>query len=126
MNQNSCPFCTLKPTRVWAENEVGFGVYDEFPITEGHSLVVPKKHVSSIFDLSMVEQAALWALVNEVRSDLRRKCDTTDFNVGINDGPSAGQTVPHAHIHVIPRRPGDVTDPRGGIRWIIPEKAKYW
>lgn len=99
---------------------------DSFPITEGHTLVVPFRHITSIFNLPETDRAALWALVEKVRAALRQKFQVDAFNVGVNDGVDAGQTIGHAHIHVIPRRKGDVPDPRGGIRWVIPNKADYW
>ena len=108
------------------ENAIGVVMWCGFPVTEGHSLVVPKKHVASIYELSADEQAALWALVAEARQWLQDQSHPDGFNIGVNDGAAAGQTVAHAHIHVIPRRTGDVPDPRGGIRWVIPDKARYW
>ena len=99
---------------------------DAFPVAEGHTLVVPKRHVASLFDLAEEEQAALWRLVAQVRGKLASELQPDGFNFGVNDGPAAGQTVMHAHVHVIPRRTGDVADPRGGVRWIVPEKAAYW
>ncbi len=89
-------------------------------------LVVPKRHVASLFDLSEVEQFAVWMLVAKVRATLMAELKPDGFNVGVNDGTAAGQTVMHAHVHVIPRRNGDVADPRGGVRWIMPSKASYW
>ena len=86
----------------------------------------PRAHAASIFDLSPMERSGLWKLVGQVREELKQKYAPDAFNIGINDGFAAGQTVPHAHIHIIPRRKGDVPDPRGGVRWVIPEKAKYW
>ena len=99
---------------------------DAFPISEGHTLVVPRRHVASLFDLTPEEQTELWQLVAHVRAELVDKFHPDAFNIGINDGEAAGQTVPHAHIHVIPRYHGDLADPRGGVRWVIPEKAAYW
>ena len=95
-------------------------------VAEGHSLVVPKRHVASLFDLPDEEQAALWRLVALVRGNLMAELKPDGFNFGVNDGSAAGQTVMHAHVHVIPRRKDDVADPRGGVRWIIPSKAQYW
>ena len=83
-------------------------------------------HVSSLFDLEHETQAALWKMVGEVRSRLDGDLQPDGFNIGLNDGEAAGQTVMHAHIHVIPRWNNDVPDPRGGVRWIIPDKARYW
>ena len=99
---------------------------DNFPISEGHALVIPIRHIESIYDLSEEEQTNLWALVGRVRQTLVEKLHPDGFNIGVNDGAAAGQTIDHAHIHVIPRRKGDVPDPRGGIRWIIPRRALYW
>jgi diadenosine tetraphosphate (Ap4A) HIT family hydrolase len=121
-----CPFCDVDPSRIQLENEVGIAVVDAFPVSEGHILVVPKKHVASLYDLSSSEQAALWQLAGEVRGYLSHKMHPDGFNVGVNDGEAAGQTVMHAHIHVIPRRMGDDPDPRGGVRRVVAGKAQYW
>jgi diadenosine tetraphosphate (Ap4A) HIT family hydrolase len=126
MDQHCCPFCHLEASRIRLENEFAAAFHDAFPIAEGHTLVVPKRHVASLFDLSEEEQAALWRLVALVRAKLMAELKPDGFNVGVNDGPAAGQTVMHAHLHVIPRRAGDVADPRGGVRWIVPGKAQYW
>ena len=121
-----CPFCEPGSERVWMENAIGLVLWDAFPVTEGHTLVVPRTHVGSVYQLSSDEQAVLWALVAEARQRLQDQLYPDGFNIGVNDGAAAGQTVPHAHIHVIPRRTGDVPDPRGGVRWVIPDKARYW
>lgn len=88
--------------------------------------MVPARHVASIFDLTDEERAELWQTVADVRTQLVEDFQPQAFNIGLNDGEAAGQTVPHAHVHVIPRYAGDVIDPRGGVRWVIPEKADYW
>jgi diadenosine tetraphosphate (Ap4A) HIT family hydrolase len=121
-----CPFCDVDPSRIHLENEVGIAIVDAFPVSEGHILVVPKKHVASLYDLSPSEQAALWQLAGEVRAYISERLHPDGFNVGINDGQAAGQTVMHAHIHVIPRRMGDDPDPRGGVRRVVTGKAQYW
>jgi diadenosine tetraphosphate (Ap4A) HIT family hydrolase len=92
----------------------------------GHTLIIPRRHVGSVFDLTHEELLDLHALVVKARERLLKDLHPDAFNIGLNDGPAAGQTVPHAHIHLIPRKTGDVPDPRGGVRWIIPAKAKYW
>jgi diadenosine tetraphosphate (Ap4A) HIT family hydrolase len=125
MDQHRCPFCLRQDARITWENEAARAFPDAFPVTEGHTLVVPKRHVASLFDLPDEEQAALWRLVALVRSKLVSELHPDGFNVGVNDGPAAGQTVLHAHVHVIPRRAGDVADPRGGVRWVVPAKAQY-
>ena len=99
---------------------------DAFPVAEGHTLVVPRKHVGSIYELSTIEQNAIWSLVARVRGQLLAKLAPAGFNIGFNDGLAAGQTVAHAHVHIIPRWRGDVPDPRGGFRWVLPTKAAYW
>ena len=99
---------------------------DAYPLAPGHLLVVPTRHVESLFSLSPEDQTALWALVAEARELLIEELRPDGFNIGVNDGAAAGQTVAHAHVHVIPRREGDVPDPRGGIRWVIPDRAPYW
>ena len=101
-------------------------MWDGFPISAGHTLVVPRLHVASLFELPAPELAAVWEFVARVRAELTTRFGLEAFNIGLNDGRAAGQTVMHAHIHVVPRRDGDVPDPRGGVRWIIPEKADYW
>ena len=126
MDQHRCPFCYVENSRISLENDSAVAILDSFPVAEGHVLVVPKRHVASVFDLPDEEQAALWKLVALVRGKLASELKPDGFNVGVNDGPAAGQTVLHAHVHVIPRRKGDVADPRGGVRWVLPAKAPYW
>ena len=126
MNKPGCPFCDRSPSDTLCSSDTGFAFLDPYPVTVGHTLVVPHRHVASLYELSAADQAELHAMVAEVRTLLMRRYGTTDFNIGINDGTAAGQTVLHAHIHVIPRRRGDVADPKGGVRLVIPEKAKYW
>jgi diadenosine tetraphosphate (Ap4A) HIT family hydrolase len=121
-----CPFCCHERRGVLVESDFALAILDGYPVTEGHTLVIPKRHVASLFDLSEVEQAAIWRIVAEVRRLLVERYHPDGFNVGLNDGKAAGQTVMHAHVHVIPRRQGDVADPRGGVRWVVPDKAAYW
>lgn len=121
-----CPFCQFDPAKVLLENDLAFAFYDGFPVTLGHTLVVPKRHVPSFFEITREEQAALFDLVGRVRELLLEERSPDAFNIGINDGVAAGQTVLHLHIHLIPRYAGDTEDPRGGVRWIMPVKAPYW
>ena len=121
-----CPFCITTPSRLWLESPTAVALWDGFPIAEGHSLVVPRNHVVSLFDLPASDLSWVWQFVALVRTELAKRLLVESFNIGLNDGQAAGQTVMHAHNHVIPRREGDVRDPRGGIRWVIPEKADYW
>ena len=121
-----CPFCILPKERVWFESKDSLAILDGFPLTPGHTLVMPKRHVLSVFELPQEQLNDLVRVMAKVRKILKAKYQSDAFNIGVNDGLAAGQTIAHAHIHVIPRRAGDVPDPRGGIRWIMPEKAKYW
>ncbi len=100
-------------------------VFDEFPVSRGHLLIIPKRHVSSYFDLSDNEKNDIWKLVDycKVMREIGEQSD--GFNVGINVGEAAGQSVNHAHIHLIPRYKGDVENPRGGVRGVIPRKQNY-
>jgi diadenosine tetraphosphate (Ap4A) HIT family hydrolase len=123
---STCPFCEPAPAEVEASSEHAVAMRDGYPVTEGHLLVIPRRHVQSVFDLDEAELADLWRLVARVRDEARRRPGVTACTVGINDGAAAGQTVSHAHVHVIPRRHGDVPDPRGGVRWVIPRNAAYW
>jgi diadenosine tetraphosphate (Ap4A) HIT family hydrolase len=123
---NDCPFCDADQGRLVLESDHAVAVPDAFPLSNGHTLVVPRRHVESVFALGPEEQADLWALVARVRQQLAAKHEPDGFNIGINDGIAAGQTVSHAHVHVIPRYDGDVTDPRGGVRWVLADRARYW
>ena len=121
-----CPFCRLTKTDLTAENTFHQVIRDRFPISLGHSLIIPKRHVASLFDLTTEEFNALYELLHTTRQQLDAEYQPTGYNVGVNIGETAGQTVFHLHVHVIPRYVGDQADPRGGIRWIFPEKADYW
>jgi len=126
MTSTDCPFCNLPADRIWLQTDIGYALPDRYPVNKGHTLVIPRRHVRSIYDLDPEEISDLWKLAGEVRSKLASEFDPDGFNIGLNDGTAAGQTIAHAHIHVVPRFSGDVVDPRGGIRWVIPERAPYW
>ncbi len=121
-----CPFCQLPAERVIQQGEFAFVIRDGFPISPGHTLIVPKRHIASFFEVTDAERAELLSLLASARDDLDRQFHPAGYNIGINDGAAAGQTVPHLHIHLIPRYDGDREDPRGGIRWVLPDKAAYW
>lgn len=123
---SDCPFCTLPKQRILLANDLGVVVRDAFPISPGHTLLIPKRHVGSFFDLSSDEREDLMSLLGTAKANVEAEFKPDGYNIGINDGPVAGQTVPHLHIHLIPRYKGDLPDPRGGVRWIIPDKADYW
>jgi len=122
----SCPFCPTTGTTPLLQNSLAIVVNDKHPVTNGHVLVIPKRHTADYFDLGTAEARACHRLVSEARSRLLREdASILGFNVGINSGAVAGQTVMHCHIHLIPRRAGDSPNPRGGVRCVIPGKADY-
>jgi diadenosine tetraphosphate (Ap4A) HIT family hydrolase len=123
----SCPFCDrIASGEVLESNGVAAALPDGFPVSPGHTLVVPRRHEPDLWRLDPETQRGVWDLVAAVRVRLDRDLGPDGFNVGVNVGAAAGQTVEHAHVHVIPRRLGDVADPRGGVRWVLPAKARYW
>jgi len=121
-----CPFCFIATEKIMAQDPLSFTIRDTLPVSPGHTLILPKRHIASIFQATKDEVAALWGAVQQARNGLIREYSPDGFNIGINDGLAAGQTILHLHIHLIPRYQGDVPDPRGGIRWIFPDKAVYW
>ena len=121
-----CIFCNHCAGRIIAENELCFAIRDGFPVTDLHTLVIPKRHVADYFDLYQPELNAIHDLLAKQKQSIMHEDKTvTGFNVGINAGKSAGQTVFHVHVHLIPRRDGDVDEPRGGVRGVIPKKQSY-
>ena len=123
-----CPFCKRLRGHelVLAGRERAVAFPDAYPVNPGHCLVIPRRHEADFFELSREEQEDIWDIVWELRELLEAEHDTSSFNVGVNAGELAGQTVPHAHVHLIPRYPRDVPDPRGGVRWVVPERARWW
>ncbi len=125
-HSTDCPFCAPDPSReLITESATVYAMLDKYPVSPGHTLVIPKLHMSDYFDLPERAKAACWAVVDRVKMLLSQRFHPDGFNVGINVGQSAGQTVPHVHIHLIPRYHGDVQNPRGGVRGVIPDKADY-
>lgn len=124
--ESGCIFCEMPGERVIAENELAYAILDAFPVTEGHTLIIPKRHVSDFFSLYQPERNAMQRLLEEQRQNILNADSTvTGFNIGNNVGEDAGQTVMHCHTHLIPRRRGDVEEPRGGVRGVIAEKQNY-
>jgi len=125
-----CPFCEIinsrSHSRIEIQNEHAVVIRDGFPITQGHTLIIPKRHVGSFFDITAQEHRAMFALLDQEKQNLDKRYQAPAYNIGINDGPAAGQTVPHLHMHLIPRYHEPDKDPRGGVRWLVPEKADYW
>jgi diadenosine tetraphosphate (Ap4A) HIT family hydrolase len=123
---NRCVFCTLPAARIVRENELAVVVRDAYPVSPGHSLVIPRRHVGSLFEVEPRERDAIFELLRAARVDLDRELQPSAYNIGINDGPAAGQTIQHLHVHLIPRFTDDSEDARGGVRWIFPKRADYW
>ena len=121
-----CPFCQLEPHRIVAEDELAVAYRDGFPVSLGHTVIIPRRHVATLFEATEAEQAALLKMLAQAKAILDKHHQPDGYNIGINHGPAGGQTVPHLHIHLIPRYRGDKEDPRGGVRWVLPDKAKYW
>jgi diadenosine tetraphosphate (Ap4A) HIT family hydrolase len=121
-----CPFCDIPSERIIGANELAYAVRDNFPVTPWHTLIISRRHVPSYFDLTPAETQACHDLLAEMRKNILSKDNNiTGFNIGVNQGCAAGQTVMHCHIHLIPRTEGDVRNARGGIRHVIPEKGCY-
>jgi diadenosine tetraphosphate (Ap4A) HIT family hydrolase len=121
-----CPFCRIDPQRVVAESDLALTIRDRFPVSPGHTLVIPRRHFAGLFDATPEEMAEIWQALRQAADGLVAEQRADGFNVGINVGAAAGQTVMHLHVHLIPRYTGDRPDPRGGIRRIFPELADYW
>ena len=121
----SCPFCFPRPNEIFHDGALVLGIWDTFPVSEGHALLVTKRHVPSWFDASDEERTELVAACEIAKSAIEKRYRPDGYNIGVNVGSAAGQSVPHLHMHVIPRYAGDVPDPKGGVRWVIPGKANY-
>ena len=131
----NCFFCKLKdgkfdgsekqPSKFILENELALGRFDDFPVSKGHMLFVTKRHVPTIFDTTAEEKSAIFELIDQAKKMIDEQYQPDAYNVGINCGEDAGQTVMHVHVHLIPRYKGDVENPRGGVRGVIPEKRIY-
>lgn len=121
-----CAFCNIDLKRTVQQTELVIAIRDLYPVTKLHTLIIPKRHVASYFDLTNEELDQLGGLLKAQREELLKADGSISaFNIGINDGMAAGQTVFHCHVHLIPRRDGDAVDPRGGVRGVIAEKQKY-
>ncbi len=126
MKSKDCLFCNIPPERIILENNLAYAIYDGFPVTEHHALVIPKSHLADYFSLSKDELSACDDLLHQFRKRILSYDESVQgFNIGMNAGEAAGQTIFHCHIHLIPRRSGDVENPRGGVRGVIPSKQQY-
>ena len=124
--EEDCPFCNIgEHVEVLFKADTAMAILDSFPISPGHALVIPKRHVADYFELTFEEQNELWQLVNRCKVILQDRFHPDGFNIGINVGEMAGQSIFHVHIHLIPRYKGDMKNPKGGVRHIIPGKGYY-
>lgn len=125
MSNTDCIFCNIPQDKLIAENDFCFAIYDDFPVSKGHVLIIPKRHVADYFSLTEDEVMAIQIMLREIKTKLDADLSPDGYNVGINVNEAAGQTVFHVHVHLIPRFKGDVENPRGGVRGVIPDKQKY-
>ena len=126
MENTDCPFCNRANGReIILETKDCFAIYDAYPVSKGHALIIPDKHCANYFDLTTEEQLNCFLLVNEVKLRLQELYKPDGFNIGININEAAGQTVGHVHIHLIPRYKGDVEEPKGGVRRVVPKYRDY-
>ncbi len=123
MANAACPFCQQR--KVLFENELAYVIPDAYPVNPGHLLIIPRSHIADFFLITEQERAALMTLLDQAKRYLDEKHAPAGYNIGINVGEAAGQTIPHVHMHLIPRYPGDTENPRGGVRGAIPEKQNY-
>ena len=125
----NCPFCKIErlinKDRIVYQDDTWIAIYDNYPVSQGHVLLIPKRHVETFFNLNMIEFGSLGVTIGIIKMILDKKFHPDGYNIGANCGEVAGQTVMHCHIHIIPRYKGDMENPRGGVRGVIPEKQKY-
>ncbi|QNF29960.1 HIT family protein [Metabacillus elymi] len=119
----SCIFCYMN--EIIFENNLAQAFFDKYPVTKGHLLIIPKRHVENYFDLTSEEKQAIDDLLFKGKKLLDQQLKPDGYNIGINNGEAAGQTIFHVHVHLIPRYRGDMKEPRGGVRGVIPEKRMY-
>lgn len=123
---SNCPFCKVESEReILASTPLSIAFFDGFPVSQGHALIIPRRHVASFFDLTEKEQQDMLVLANRVKSIVDKMYHPDGYNIGVNVGEAAGQSVFHVHMHIIPRYKGDVPNPRGGVRGVIPSKQSY-
>ena len=126
METNNCPFCNLaQHVEIICESEICVAFFDGYPVSPGHALIIPKRHVASYFDLTDAERKAMNKMLLDVKQKLDERFHPDGYNIGINVGEDAGQSIFHCHMHLIPRYKGDVPNPKGGVRGVIPSKQKY-
>ena len=126
MADGDCPFCNPDPDQVFLQTDLILGLWDRYPVSPGHALLIPRRHVADWFDATPEEQQALTQAITTARQEVEKHHTPDAWNIGINGGEAAGQTVFHLHVHLIPRYKGDHEDPRGGVRLIFPNQSNYF
>lgn len=126
MTESLCPFCSLNSEIIFHEDDLIYGIWDQFPVSPGHALLIPKRHIATWFEATDLEQLSLIRGLKVAKKAIEATYQPDAYNMGINSGAAAGQTIAHLHVHLIPRYLGDSKDPRGGVRHVVPGKAKYW
>lgn len=121
----TCLFCEVPDVEIVVDHDLCFARWDKFPVSPGHLLIIPKRHIESMFDATADEFRAFWEVLVQTKQVIEKEFCPDGYNIGVNDGQAAGQSVFHVHIHVIPRYKGDVENPLGGVRGVIPFKRKY-
>lgn len=119
----NCVFC--ENPKILLENEFAYARWDEFPVSKGHTLLITKRHIKTFFETTEEERIALFKLIDEMKKKIDKEYSPDGYNIGINCGEAAGQTVMHLHIHLIPRYTGDIVNPKGGVRGVISSKKEY-
>ena len=122
---DKCPFCNITDKEIVHESKYTFAIYDKFPVNKGHLLLISKRHIPNYFSLSKKEKDDIWELADKAYNLLNKNFSPSGFNIGVNINETAGQTIPHVHVHIIPRYKNDVADPTGGVRGVIPSRQKY-
>lgn len=122
---NPCLFCHPKPEEIIAETEHAVLITDSYPVSKGHCLIIPRRHIKTFFECSEAENREFRELTLIAKKHIDEKYSPDGYNIGCNNGLSAGQSVFHLHIHIIPRYEGDVENPKGGVRWVVPENSQY-
>ena len=125
MKNNGCIFCDLNSNEIFLTDALCYARWDSYPVGKGHALIIPSRHVADYFEVTDDERRALWDMVDRTKEFVADEFKPDGFNVGINVGAAAGQSVFHLHIHLIPRYKGDMENPKGGVRGVIPDKQKY-
>lgn len=120
-----CPFCHINEDNILDRDDLCYAIWDQYPVSPGHVLIIPYRHIASYFDMIEPEKISLFQLIDTCKKIVDKEYSPDGYNIGINIGEPAGQTVMHCHVHLIPRYSGDLKDPRGGVRGVIPEKRIY-